>query len=106
VGCTSNVMKPPPRPSKTLGPGSVPPAGILTPNPTATPFGGGISCPGLGGGGIATGPIPVAVEVTDDDGVDVAGGGGGIVGPSEGFIDAGGGHGICGCCGAWPRPDP
>jgi len=51
--------------------------------------------------------MPVAVGVTeDDDGVDVAGGGGGIVGPSEGFIDAGGGHGICGCCGAWPRPDP
>lgn len=67
----------------------------------AIPFGGGTSWPGLGGGGILPFPDPDAPLVADDvEGVTLGGaaGGGGMLGPSAGLMEATGGQGNCCWC--------
>jgi hypothetical protein len=78
-------MIPPPRPSKTLGPGSVFPGDIWT--LIAMPFVGVISF-----------PVLVGEEITpedDDEGNELEGAGGGGMFEPRGLIDATGGQGSC-----------
>ena len=84
-GGGSICIIPPPRPSKTLGPGREPPGGRWT--LIAMAFAGCSSLPGFGGAGITD---------DDDEGSELGGAAFGcIVEPREGLIEAAGDHGNC-----------